>query len=296
MVDEVAAEAAASDAIEPPHDLDSTDRFEVLGDVPESAFPHEESDEDRTDSKHVIDVNAVDSTEALAPQRDDVTPVLAPIAARWRRQDRPEADESFEIGEHDHRLADDLAAAANERSRGWGWGIGALVLALALTAQLTHYYRLQLARDATIGTALREIYSRVGMPLPPNWNLAAFELRQWGANESAPTSAGTMTVRASLKNGASFAQPMPLLRLELGDRFGGTVARRDFQPAEYLKDPGQATRLLPAGSSTEAELAIVGATSEAVGYRLDVCLQEDNGAVRCAQPAGASPPSSQAPQ
>ncbi len=170
------------------------------------------------------------------------------------------------------------------------------VLALALTAQLTHHYRLQLARDATLGPALREVYSRLGMPLPPNWNLAAFELRQWGANESAPTAAGTMTVRASLKNGASFAQPMPLLRLELEDRFGGTVARRDFQPAEYLKDPAQATRLLPAGSSTEAELAIVGATSEAVGYRLDVCLRDENGAVRCAEPAGASPPSSQAPQ
>jgi hypothetical protein len=134
------------------------------------------------------------------------------------------------------------------------------------------------------------------MPLPPNWNLAAFELRQWGASEAAPSAAGTMTVRASLKNGAAFAQPMPLLRLELEDRFGGTVARRDFQPAEYLKDPAQATRLLPAGASTEAELAIVGTTLETVGYRLDVCLPEDGGAVRCAEPAGARPPSSPAPQ
>ena len=173
----------------------------------------------------------------------------------------------------------------------WAWGVGALVLALLLAAQLTHHYRLQLARNATVGPALREVYSSLGMPLPPNWNLAAFELRQWGANESAPSAAGAMTVRASLKNGAAFAQPMPLLRLELEDRFGGTVARRDFQPAEYLKDPAQATRLLPAGASTEAELAIVGATSEAVGYRLDVCLRDENGVVRCAEPVAAAPPS-----
>ncbi len=232
----------------------------------------------------------------LAPQPEEVKPAVAPVTARWRRPAEPEADESFEIGEHDRRLTDDLAAAANDRTWGWAWGIGALVLALALTAQLTHHNRVQLARDATLGPALREIYSRLGMPLPPNWNLAAFELRQWGANESAPTPAGTMTVRASLKNGASFAQPMPLLRLELEDRFGGTVARRDFRPAEYLNDPAQATRLLPAGSSTEAELAIVGATSEAVGYRLDVCLNDENGAVRCAEPTGAPPPSSQAPR
>ena len=306
-VGEAAAMAAAAYAIEPLHDLDSTDRFEVLSDVPESAFPHEESDENRTDSKRVIVADEVHA-EYAAEESDTPIAALEPIAplemmpaavaatAAAIAIESTAADESFEIGEHDHRLTDDLTAAANERSRGWAWGLGALVLALALTAQLTHHYRLQLARDATVGPALREIYSRLGMPLPPNWNLAAFELRQWGASESAPTAAGTMTVRASLKNGAAFAQPMPLLRLELEDRFGGTVARRDFQPAEYLKDPAQATRLLPSGSSVEAELAVVGATAEAVGYRLDVCLRDENGVVRCAEPTGTSPPSSQAPQ
>jgi hypothetical protein len=171
-----------------------------------------------------------------------------------------------------------------------------MLLILLFTAQLAHHYRLQLARDAVVGPALREVYARIGMSLPPNWNLAAFKLRQWGASESAPTAAGTLTVRASLKNDAQFAQPMPLLRLELEDRFGGTVARRDFQPAEYLKDPARATRLLHAGASTEAVLEIVGATTEAVGYRLDVCLRDEYGVVRCAEPGGGSPASSQAPQ
>ena len=191
---------------------------------------------------------------------------------------------------------DELAAAANDSSTRWAWGVGALVLALLLAVQLIHHNRLQFARGAAVGPALREVYSSLGMPLPPNWNLAAFELRQWGANESAPSSAGAMTVRASLKNGAAFAQPMPLLRLELEDRFGGTVARRDFQPAEYLKVPAQASRLLPAGASTEAELEIVGTTSEAVGYRLDVCLRDENGVIRCAEPVAAAPTSGQAPQ
>jgi predicted Zn finger-like uncharacterized protein len=233
---------------------------------------------------------------AVAPQMAKAQPAVAPVAARWRRPPEPEPEDSLEIGDHDHRLADDLADAAAGTPR-WAWGIGALALALLLTAQLAHHNRLQLARDATVGPALRGVYSRLGMPLPPNWNLAAFELRQWGANESAPSStAGAITVRASLKNGAAFAQPMPLLRLELEDRFGGTVARRDFRPAEYLKDPAQAERLLPPGASTEAELEVVGTASEAVGYRLDVCLREEDGVARCAGPAGTSRPSSQAPQ
>jgi hypothetical protein len=91
---------------------------------------------------------------------------------------------------------------------------------------------------------------------------------------------------------------MPLLRLELEDRFGSTVARRDFAPSEYLKDPAQAGRRLEPNASTEAELAIVSATAEAVGYRLDVCLREEAGNVRCAQGVenASSAPASQAPQ
>jgi hypothetical protein len=61
------------------------------------------------------------------------------------------------------------------------------------------------------------------------------------------------------------------------------VARRDFEPREYLEDPAQATRLLAPGATTAAALAIVDAAAEAVGYRLDVCMRNDDGAVRCAQ-------------
>jgi predicted Zn finger-like uncharacterized protein len=291
---EVAAALEAVDPVEPRGDLDSAERIAPLELMPTAV----------TGTAAAI---TVESTPPVAPPV--ATPVVPPVAtsiaaaqpaaaappaARWRRP--PEPDDSFEIDELDHRLAEDLAAAASERGSRWAWGIGALLLALLLSMQLAHRYRLPLARDATVGPALREVYSRLGRPLPPNWNLAAFELRQWGASGAAPSAAGTMTVRASLKNGAAFAQPMPLLRLELEDRFGGTVARRDFRPAEYLKDPAQATRLLPAGASTEAELAIVGTTMETVGYRLDVCLPEDGGVVRCAEPARARPPSSTAPQ
>ena len=311
--DGIAAEAAADEAVdslEPFNDPDSTDQFHILRDVPESQFPDEESaaalePEAGVTAEPIAPPGtmpaavaataagiAVESTAAARPA--DTKPAVSPMSARWRRP--AEADESFEIGDHDHRLADDLAVAAGERRSAWAWGIGALLLALLFTAQFAHHYRLQLARDAAIGPALREVYSRLGRPLPANWNLAAFELRQWGASESAPSAAGTLAVRASLKNGASFAQPMPLLRLELEDRFGGTVARRDFQPAEYLKDPARATRLMHAGAATEAELEIVGATAEAVGYRLDVCLRDENGVVRCAEPDGSSPSSSQAPQ
>jgi hypothetical protein len=93
-------------------------------------------------------------------------------------------------------------------------------------------------------------------------------------------------VRASLTNRATFAQPHPLLRLELEDRFGNTVATRDFEPSEYLKNPSQATRLMAPGASSEAELLLADPGRDAVGYRLDVCLRESATLLRCAAGPG----------
>jgi len=194
-------------------------------------------------------------------------PELVPLAAqRWRR---PAVDEE-----------------PPPAATGWAWGtlawsLGALVLTVVLAAQVTHQFRQQLARHPQIGPPLRTAYERVGLDLLPNWDLAAFELRQWG-NAADAAAQGRMVVRASLTNRARFAQPHPILRLELEDRFGAVVATRDFAPADYLKNPSQASRLIAPGASSEAELLLAEPGRDAVGYRLDVCLRESNALLRCA--------------
>ena len=293
----------------PPVDLESTDRFEALKHVPDSAYPELPEDEPAGAQQETSTAEFV-GAEPTAPATASTTAVaLEPEPPAPQSAVAPAADE---VAAHVHRsrwdtpLRGETAAASTasqpedlpldeEAPQGTGraalaWGIGALLLALVLAAQLAHFYRQQLARDANVGPIVRDVYSRLGLPLPPNWDLAAFELRQWGASEPAPSAEGRMRVRASLRNGASYAQPMPLLRLELEDRFGETVARRDFEPREYLKDPGQATRLLAPNAATEAELAIVDAANDAVGYRLDVCMRDEDGAVRCAQPTSDTAP------
>jgi len=174
------------------------------------------------------------------------------------------------------------------RSAFWGalaWTAGSVVLALALAAQLVHHYRQDLVRHPQVGPYLRGAYERLGLPLLANWDLAAFELRQWGSDADA-TARGQMVVRASLKNRAAFAQPHPILRLELEDRFGATVATRDFEPADYLKNPSESSRLMAPGATGEAELVLADPGAEAVGYRLDVCLRESASVLRCAQGPG----------
>jgi hypothetical protein len=167
--------------------------------------------------------------------------------------------------------------------RTFAWAVGGILLALVLVAQVVHHFRLDLLRDTRLGPPLRAAYARAGIKLPPAWDLAAFELNQLSSDDSRR---GSRLVRASLRNGASFAQPQPILRLEFENRHGMTVASRDFEPREYLKDPSQASRLLAAGASSEAELELADPGAEAVGYRFDVCLRESDAQLRCARGPG----------
>jgi hypothetical protein len=123
-------------------------------------------------------------------------------------------------------------------------------------------------------------YGALGLPLTPPVDLSAFELRQLGA-ASDGLQAGRIKLRASIVNHADFAQPYPLLRLSLQDRFGSTIGTRDLEPAEYL--PGgvaPASGLLGPAQRADAEVVFVDPGRDAVGFELDLCLRE-GGSVRC---------------
>ena len=268
-------------------DLDSTDELEILRHVPDSAYPEDDEEAEREIEAFVqaLEEAPVPATEAATePAAEPVSALAEPAAApaeaavplplaaqRWRRPAEEEQSEP--------------AAAGGSVWGTLAWSLGGFVLAVVLAAQVIHHFRQDLVRHPQIGPPLRAAYERLGLDLMPNWDLAAFELRQWG-NAADAAAEGRMVVRASLTNRAGFAQPHPILRLELEDRFGATVATRDFEPADYLKNPSQATRLIAPGSSSEAELLLADPGTEAVGYRLDVCLRESSALLRCARGPG----------
>jgi len=257
-------------------DLESTDEFRVLRNVPEAAYP---DDEDTGEFPPLAAPEPEPAVQAAATATAPETTPSAPTARtlaeqRWHRTDeaRPAA------------LVEDGAVAERSGWRTVAWSLACLLCAVGLLAQVTHYYRQDLVRHPRLGPVLREAYARIGLPLSPNWDLEAFEIRQWGNAEGADAS-GRMSIRASLTNRASFAQPHPVLRLQLEDRFGEAIAVRDFAPAEYLKNLDEASRLLAPAASAEADLEIVD-PGQAVGYRLDVCLRESATLLRCAQGGG----------
>jgi hypothetical protein len=84
--------------------------------------------------------------------------------------------------------------------------------------------RAEHADDATV--------RRIGVPIDPHWDLSAYDIRQQGA-ASDPGDARLIRVRLSIANRAARAQPVPLLRLTLLDRYGKPIAARDLTPLEY---------------------------------------------------------------
>ena len=180
--------------------------------------------------------------------------------------------------------AEEVLARSRERFRfsitPSRWLAGSALLALLLVGQFVHANRQSIVRSPTFGPALGAIYASLGAELSPAWDVRAYELRQWGAAAD-PGASGTLRVRASLLNGADHAQPYPLLRLTLQDRFGSEVATRALEPREYLHSEPGSNDLLGAGERIDAEIAIVDPGKDAVGFEIDVCLRDPNG-LKCA--------------
>jgi predicted Zn finger-like uncharacterized protein len=208
-----------------------------------------------------------DETEAIGHHNDDT------------RADGPRRTViKVERADIKHDLTpDDVLLAPADPPR-WPWLLASLMLCLLLGGQALHHWRTTLARHPTFGPVLMRAYQTLGQSLTPNWQLTAYNIKQWGI-VSDPSQPGTLRVRASVTNTALFAQPYPVLRLVLEDRFGARVGQRDFKPDEYTAPSPRADRLLAANAAANIDLAIVDPGPDAVGFQFDSCLQESNGFV-----------------
>ncbi|MEZ5498430.1 MAG: zinc-ribbon and DUF3426 domain-containing protein [Steroidobacteraceae bacterium] len=156
---------------------------------------------------------------------------------------------------------------------------GAALLGVLLTAQLFHASRDALAGTAAFGNGVRAFYSAVGHPLRSTFDVAKYDVRQLGADTDPVRKA--LVVRASVANAAAQAQPYPVLRLTVQDRFGKSIAARNLEPKEYLQRPAAAASLLTPGERIDAEIVLADPGTDAVGFEVDACLTLRDG-LRCA--------------
>jgi len=159
------------------------------------------------------------------------------------------------------------------------WTAGSIALLVVLTVQIVHHYRHDLATNPTLNGPLTAIYAALGIPVVPRWDLTAYEVRQLGATAAG---AGQIKVAASVKNTGHLAQPLPLLRVTLQDRFGNHIASRDVPPQAYLPRAIPSSSLLSAGQRIDAEMTFVDPGANAVGFEIDACLPAPENGITCA--------------
>jgi predicted Zn finger-like uncharacterized protein len=213
----------------------------------------------------------------------------------------PERVSGFEVPEHVRRdmlegFEQHIAPANaihNSRRRGTRrafmlWLIAAIASALLLLVQIAHQNRSWMVAHAhgPFGAGIRALYGALGTPLPLPANLSAYQLRQWGVTGD-PDANGTLRVRASILNTGAQLQPYPLLRVNLADRFGKSIGRRDFEAAEYLGKP--TARLLAPGERVDATLEILDPGKNAEGFEIDVCLRGADQRIACQSDASPQP-------
>jgi predicted Zn finger-like uncharacterized protein len=249
--------------------------------------PANDGDLDRTDEYPIL---VLDEQDEAADPDEDVGPVESIVLAAEEPASPYGAPRIVIPDEMRRRLAEEAAADAafvadfgaedsTEPRRRWPWAVGVALLSLLFAAQVVHGQREQLIRKPGLGPMIAQAYVLLGLPLTVATDLSAYELRQWGAAND-PNETDRLLLRASIVNRASYAQPYPLLRLALQDRFGATLGVRDIEPEDYL--PGSGTPgLLGPGQRADAEIRIVDPGKEAVGFEMDICVPAAGG-VRCA--------------
>lgn len=280
---QVEATLAANEP-EPDLDLDSTDEHPIL--------VLDERDEDEQPVESIV----LETAEPVTAPLPDLPPLATPLPAVPPPKPQPASHTAPRIlipDEMRKRLAEEAAAREDAAlafepeeddtpaflSQRWPWVAGVAALAVLFLLQVIHNERNDIARSPTFGPLVAGAYSLFGASVLAPTDLSAYELRQWGA-ASDPAEANRLMLRASIVNRATFAQPLPLLRLSLQDRFGATIGLRDIGPADYLPGAGGASLLEP-GERADALIRIVDPGADAVGFEMDVCLPASGG-VRCA--------------
>lgn len=154
--------------------------------------------------------------------------------------------------------------------RRWPWILGSLAGLLALTFQAAIHFRTELTVLAPESRpALAAACDLLGceLSLPRRIELIGIETSDLHPD---PAVERRLTLTATLRNRAPFAQVWPHLELTLTDTDDRALIRRVLAPAEYLPGNVAPANGFAAGADQAIQLALDAKDVPAVGYRLYV--------------------------
>lgn len=194
--------------------------------------------------------DALDVTEGLA----------APLSAS--SETSPSVTEDYLSAEPNPLLHESAP-----RERRWLWALGSGMGLGVLLIQLVLHYRVELAVLAPqLKPALEAACQPLGctVPLPHKIDLLSIE-----SSDLHPGSQKSrLSLVATLKNKAPFAQELPRLEITLTDVADRVLIVKALQPAEYLPKDFRVDQGFPAKKEINVDLTLDVGDTPAAGYRL----------------------------
>ena len=144
--------------------------------------------------------------------------------------------------------------------------IAVIVMALLLVLQILLAKRDDMAASARWRPVASVMCTMLFCKLPAWHEPRAFTLVQRNVRPHA-TTPGVLSVSASFRNDARWAQAWPTLILSLSDVDGRQVGTRSFQPDEYR--PAGASQTLEPGQSTQVQFDVIEPAPRIVAFNFD---------------------------
>jgi predicted Zn finger-like uncharacterized protein len=225
---------------------------------------------DSMDDENVSMASAAPAADEIESYRGDDAAATSAAPAQAVPTAAPDGDEIGELPE--------FAARPQRRRRGLVLVVAAATV-LVLAGTWAHTQRGTLLRHPAAAAVMGPIYGLIGVEAAPRWSPEKFRALKWEA-EADPAQPDRLIVAVEFLNSADFAQPYPVLRVVLEDRFGRRVGSQDVSPAQYLEGYSRGRRL-PAGGRVRTTIEVPDPGARAEGFRIDFCLESGSGEPTC---------------
>jgi hypothetical protein len=154
------------------------------------------------------------------------------------------------------------------------------ILTLVLVGQLLHANREALSTYGTFNQTLGSVYRMAGNPVTPEWNIKGWRFE--ATNGSTDEEEKLLTIVSRIINHSDQPLPYPLVHISLTDRWEEIIGSRVLEPNEYLAGDLDPSRPVGAGENFTAVITVESPSTDATGFKLNVCYRVTSGRVRCA--------------
>lgn len=208
------------------------------------------------------------ATPTTAPDVADniALPVLEPLAS-----EEPVEPPEYSLAEADESPPNfPFGPEGRERNRAAVllWGLASLVMLIGLCAQAAYLFRSELALAVPSARPYLELAChRIGCDVPPPRDLPRLSIESSDLQVDAAVP-GLLTLNATLRNRATFAQAHPAIELTLTDAEDRPLARRVLLPPDYLGERLTREPRFAAASEHAVRLHVDATAVRPTGYRL----------------------------